>query len=125
MFNIAYVRKGKEIIPTGWSAIDDDKDYPLIDTREPQKSDVADAVDNESDVESRTRRSSESSDEEDVQYDGAPTRMNEEFDASDDDLPPPIVQRVCFISISSPLLTHKLSSQFHIFLQSRHILTED
>lgn len=35
LFDIKYARKGNELIQTGWSAIDGNKDYPLIQSRVP------------------------------------------------------------------------------------------
>lgn len=94
LFDIGYYRKEKKMIPTGWSSFNEDADYPSITTRLPRTANHAPAVSGSSDSEPRDRRSSESSDEDDVHAGGAPTRMTEESDASDDDLPPPIVQRV-------------------------------
>ena len=89
------------MIQTGWTPITEDAEYPSILTRLPRKVTEADANDNGSGSEADNRQSSDSSEEDDIQIGGgAPTRMTEESDASDDDLPPlapPIVQRVSLI----------------------------
>lgn len=114
LFDIGYNRKSKEMIPTGWTSITEDAEYPPILSRIPQRPSEVDANNDESDCETRDRDSSQSSDEDDVSLGGgASTRMAEESDASDDELPPPIVQRVCYFICFSTRHAHRYHLIFY------------
>jgi ubiquitin carboxyl-terminal hydrolase 4/11/15 len=116
LFDLCYLPSpGTEMIPTGWSSVDEDKTYPLLSSRLPRV--VHDENDDEEGEESSPgnfqRESSESSEDEDTLRNsgGVSTRMVEESDEDEDDLPPPIQQRVSKVLFlpppSSPALVLK------------------
>ena len=87
MFELCYFTNSKEMIPSGWMAVDEDKTYPSLSSRNPQ---VQQPVDNDSEngyEGSHSRAESESSD--DNGYHGNAysntTRMTEETSEEEED----------------------------------------
>lgn len=83
MFEIGYCKGTKEIIPSGWNIIDEDKIYPSISSRLCQPSQTIDGevIENE-DSDSRIT-SSETSDEDSANFSGA-SNLNEDSESDDD-----------------------------------------
>ena len=100
MFDIGYFTGSKEMIPSGWNVVDEDKIYPPISSRNPQ---VYQPIDDDSGNGFEDGRAgSESSDDE--LYPGtsnafsSTTRMVDETSDEDDDVIAPSIPRVsCFI----------------------------
>ncbi len=97
IFDLSYFGNNKEVIPTGWNVVDEERRFPLLSTRLPVAHEAVEADDGESNVfgSSSVQRSDGESSESDIgdipQL--APTRMNEES-SEEDELAPNT--RVCF-----------------------------
>jgi len=79
MFVLGYMSNGKEMIPTGWNSVDEDKTYPTLSSRSPQLPQEVD--DNSSNgSEASEQNSSESSEDTRFPNNHFATRMNEESD---------------------------------------------
>jgi hypothetical protein len=85
LFDLCYF-VGKELVPTGWNYVDEDKTYPSLLSRNPQVSQTADESDNDHDM-TNGRATSESSEDGSPPVHSLPntTRMTEE-DESDDEI---------------------------------------
>lgn len=97
LFELSYFSSKKEVVPTGWGVVDEEKLYPRLSSRIPVVQDAVEVDDEASDgfASNNPQRSDGESSEDDIgdipQL--APTRMNEES-SDDDDLAPNT--RVCF-----------------------------
>lgn len=93
MFSLGYFKTNKEFIPTGWTELGDDKEYPTLASRSPQLQQTP-VEDSGTDFEmANGRTESESSNEDDHRSQatfGTTTRMNEE--SSEDELAKPVPQ---------------------------------
>ena len=96
MFDIGFFAGSKEMIPSGWNVVDEDKTYPPISTRNPQ---VYQPVEEDSGNGFEDGRAgSESSEDGRYPSNGTsngcsePTRMVDE--SSDEDAIPPVIPRV-------------------------------
>lgn len=91
MFNVGYFSTAKEMIPTGWNVIDDDKAYPNINTRAPQQQINDDEA--STDVQSANGQAqSESDEDESSSMNGVTTETRMMEESSDEDAaPPPVV----------------------------------
>ena len=93
MFDISFFAGSKEMIPSGWNVVDEDKTYPPISTRNPQ---VYQPVEEDSGNGFEDGRAGSESSEE-GRYGTSngcsePTRMVDEY--SDEDAIPPVIPRV-------------------------------
>jgi ubiquitin carboxyl-terminal hydrolase 4/11/15 len=91
VFHLGYFQGTKELVPTGWGQVDDEKTYPTLASRKPQ---LQQTIENESSPEydmTTGQAGSESSNEEDpLNQDttiSSATRMTEES-SDEDDMPP-------------------------------------
>jgi hypothetical protein len=86
LFDLGYFQGVKELVPTGWGQVDDEKTYPTLASRNPQ---LQQTIEDESSTEydmANGQTGSESSNEDDPFHRDAfssTTRMNEE--SSDED----------------------------------------
>ncbi|KFY73598.1 hypothetical protein V499_06329 [Pseudogymnoascus sp. VKM F-103] len=91
LFELSYFSSKKEVVPTGWGVVDEEKLYPRLSSRIPVVQDAVEVDDEASDgfASNNPQRSDGESSEDDIgdipQL--APTRMNEES-SDDDDLAP-------------------------------------
>lgn len=90
MFTVGFFSIPKEMIPTGWNVIDEDKIYPNINTRAPQPEASEDEARSEAQS-SNGLPQSESGEEDEYSSNGitTATRMVEESDEDEDAAPPP------------------------------------
>jgi hypothetical protein len=99
MFSLGYFKTLKEFIPTGWTELGEDKEYPTLTSRSPQPHQPP-AEDFGTDFEmanDRTESESSNDDEQPRQNAfGTTTRMNDE--SSEDELSRPTRTRVSEIS---------------------------
>lgn len=97
MFQIGYFSDKKEMIPSGWNVIDEDKVYPLISSRNPQ---ARQPLEDESSNGYEPANGNDDSDfysDRDNSYNNSfqpSTRMNEESSEEDEDAAPPPIHRV-------------------------------
>jgi ubiquitin carboxyl-terminal hydrolase 4/11/15 len=96
MFVIGYFAGSKEMIPSGWNVVDEDKNYPPISTRNPH---VYQPIDEDSgNGFEDSRAGSESSEESRYPSNGTSsafsntTRMADESDEDEDSLPARVSQ---------------------------------
>ena len=95
MFILGYFSTQKELVPTGWNAIDEDKEYPTLASRNPQ---LPQAYEDESetdlDITSR-RAGSEGSNDDDsghnYSFEPSRTRMAQESEEDEPTVPAPKV----------------------------------
>lgn len=127
LFELSYFTSKKEVVPTGWGAVDEEKLYPRLSTRIPVVQEAVEVGDEQNGFASNNLRGSDGESSEDDIGDIpqlAPTRMNEES-SDDDDLAPNT--RVClsnFISEASrsdymtrpPIASKTEANQFRFFL---------
>lgn len=101
MFSLGYFSTSKELIPTGWNAVDEEKVYPTLSSRvpQPQREDSIDSFEDgpagsDSDEGNNFRRGSGGYSEQ--------TRMNDESSEEDELAAAPSVPRVspCFSCIA-------------------------
>lgn len=88
IFELGYFSGAKEMIPTGWSSVDDDKVYPSLSSRAPQTPEPLDEDPSNPFENDNGRSDSESSDEgfRDNDFAKPPnTRMTEESSDEDED----------------------------------------
>ena len=106
MFELCYF-SSNELVPAGWQAVDEDKNFPRISSRAPQQSEDS-GYDHDM---TNGRAASESSNEDDSFSHGnysSITRMNDDDEESDEDelAPAPVVSRVspgpCFFFYVQP-----------------------
>jgi ubiquitin carboxyl-terminal hydrolase 4/11/15 len=93
MFELCYFSTN-EFVPAGWQAVDEDKNFPRLSSRNPQLH-QADELDDDHDMTSR-RAASESSNEDSSFHQpnySSTTRMNDES-SDEDELAPAPVSRV-------------------------------
>ncbi|KAF8861355.1 UCH-domain-containing protein [Acephala macrosclerotiorum] len=92
MFEVGYFSGAKEMIPTGWNVVDDDKAYPNINTRAPQPQ-VSNDDETGSEHRSSSGRAQSDTSEDEAYSNGASvsTRMVEE--SSDEDAAPPPIAK--------------------------------
>jgi hypothetical protein len=116
LFDLGYFHGAKELVPSGWGEIDEDKSYPTLASRSPQlHHTMEDESSNEYDMAS-ARAGSESSNDADLDHQHAfasTTRMNEESD--EDELAADPVnnnQRVSLIPCA--IFCSILPASFHI-----------
>ncbi|KAK0127462.1 CSN-associated deubiquitinating enzyme Ubp12 [Cadophora gregata f. sp. sojae] len=93
LFKLSYFSNGKEMIPTGWSTVDDEKTYPSLSSRI-QRQD-SDSIDDSDAAGSPT--GSESSNGINV-----PTRMNDESSEEDDDNIPAVAPQILPVRPGAP-----------------------
>jgi ubiquitin carboxyl-terminal hydrolase 4/11 len=98
MFEIGFFAGSKEMIPSGWNVVDEDKVYPSISSRNPQ---VYQPIDEDSGNGFEDGRAgSESSEEGLYPSNGtsngfsSTTRMVEETSDEEEDIIPPVIPRV-------------------------------
>lgn len=100
MFTLGYFSGAKELIPSGWNVVDEDKNYPSLASRAPQTEELRDDSPDGFEVTSG-RAGSDSSTEDDQprtnDFSGQ-TRMNDES-SDEDELSAPSVPKVSWISI--------------------------
>jgi ubiquitin carboxyl-terminal hydrolase 4/11/15 len=124
MFEVGYFSGSKEMVPSGWNHIDEDKAYPSISSRNPQPEKSADEDSINGFGPKETREGSESSDE--APYTGgtydAITRGNEESSDEDEAVPPPVRKVSCIFVIPSLL---RISLESHIYSQQVAGLAND
>jgi ubiquitin carboxyl-terminal hydrolase 4/11 len=94
LFEMSYFTGFKELVPVGWSSVDEDKDYPKLSSRDPQLHQPMQGDDEPQDDFSMPNGQAQSEPTSDAEEDDAPqlvgpTRMNEE-DSSDEDEPAPV-----------------------------------
>lgn len=88
MFTLGYFVGSKEMVPTGWHTVDEDKIYPTLSSRNPQISQSLDSSSMSGYEVSNGRAGSESSEFDNYHADGASnTRMTEESSDEDADIP--------------------------------------
>lgn len=87
MFDIGYFSGPVGTFPTGWSELEDDKNYPNIRSRLPRSQQEEEAESVEEFEKSSVKSESESSNEDDDSTAQNMTRMTEE--SSDEDAAPP------------------------------------
>jgi ubiquitin carboxyl-terminal hydrolase 4/11/15 len=90
MFELGYFSGIKEMVPSGWNAVDEDKTYPALASRNPQVRQPRD-LDLENGYDQDSRDGSETSQDNDNFHDSAfssTTRMVEE-ESDDDELAGP------------------------------------
>jgi ubiquitin carboxyl-terminal hydrolase 4/11/15 len=92
MFAVGFFSVAKEMIPTGWNVVDEDKIYPNINTRAPQQ---PEALEDEARSEAHSSNGlprSESGEDDEYSSNGVTTatRMVEESDEDEDAAPPPV-----------------------------------
>ena len=89
MFDLGYFTGSKELVPSGWNIVDDDKTYPTLSSRNPQ---LQQSLDEESGNDydmTNGRAGSESSTDEDnysSNHFSSNTRMTEEETSDEDEL---------------------------------------
>ncbi len=105
MFELRYMTGSKELIPTGWNSIDDDKAYPSLSSRNPQLQQQPEEASPNTDDQDE----SESSGEDGGSYIHSQFSSTRMVDESDEDESPK-VRRV------------SLQSSLHFLLSSRMIL---
>jgi ubiquitin carboxyl-terminal hydrolase 4/11 len=110
LFELSYFGGNKELVPSGWNMVDEDKKFPLLSTRAPILREAVEAVEVDDEqahsfVSTSLQSDSESSEEdvEDIPQ-LAPTRMNEESSDDDDVGPNTRVCRLLLYFISSLIL---------------------
>ncbi|KUJ19216.1 UCH-domain-containing protein [Mollisia scopiformis] len=93
MFDVGFFSGAKEMIPTGWNVVDEDKTFPNINTRAPQQPISNDHETGSENLSTNSRTQSESSEEDAYSANGviSTTRMAEE-ESSDEDAVPPAVK---------------------------------
>jgi ubiquitin carboxyl-terminal hydrolase 4/11/15 len=97
MFDIGYFAGSKEMIPSGWNVVDEDKNYPSISTRNPQ---VYQPVEEDPGNGFEDGRAGSESSEDGLYSNGtsngfsSTTRMVEETSDEDDDVIPAVAPRV-------------------------------
>lgn len=109
MFSLGHFSANKEMIPSGWACVDEDKNYPPLDDRVPKSKSSPQSNSEEFELES-SRAHSETSNEDDTFRSDAQsnqTRMNEES-SDEDELARPQPTRVSLI--------HFISSYLHASL---------
>lgn len=97
MFELRYFTGAKELVPCGWQSNDEDKQFPLLSSRNPQlQQAIPDAV---NDYDMTNGQGSEGSDEDDALSNNtiSNTRMTEES-SDEDELAP----RAPFVSRNFP-----------------------
>lgn len=100
LFDLSYFTSKKDVVPTGWGMVDEEKTFPRLSSRIPVVQDAVEVDDGASNgfASNHLQGSDGESSEDDIgdipQL--APTRMNEES-SDDDDLAPNT--RVCFCDI--------------------------
>ena len=88
LFDLCYF-SGKELIPTGWNVLDEDKAYPRLASRKPQVSQNADELEDDFDM-ANGRAGSDSSNEDSDPRIGtelSTTRMADEEESDEDEIP--------------------------------------
>lgn len=89
LFDLCYLSgSGKELIPTGWNVLDEDKAYPRLASRNPQVSQNADELDDDFEM-TNGRAASHSSNEDSDSRIGTlsgTTRMVDEEESDEDEL---------------------------------------
>lgn len=104
MFSVGFFSTPKEMVPTGWLVVDDDKEFPNISTRVPQQPEADDEARSEAHSSNGIHRSDSGEDDEyPSNSDMAATRMAEESD-EDEAVPPPVSK----VSEESQFLVHSL-----------------
>jgi hypothetical protein len=91
MFELGYFSGIKEMVPSGWNAVDEDKTYPTLDSRNPQVRQPRD-LDLENGYDQNSQDGSETSQDNDNFHDSAfssTTRMVEE-ESDEDELAGPV-----------------------------------
>lgn len=98
MFEVGYFAGSKEMIPSGWNVVDEDKTYASISSRNPQ---VQQAIDEDSGTGFEDGRAGSESSEEDLYRSNATsndfsstTRMVDETSDEDEDVIPASATRV-------------------------------
>lgn len=92
-FNMGYFAGSKEMVPTGWHTVDEDKMYPYLSSRNPQLAQSLDTSSMSGYEASNGRAGSEGS-EENFHAGAANTRMNEESSDEDEEIPAVVKPRV-------------------------------
>jgi hypothetical protein len=115
MFSLGYCKTLKEFIPTGWTELGEDKEYPTLASRSPQAHQPP-TEDSGTDFEMTNGRTESESSNDDEQLGqnafGTTTRMNEE--SSEDELSRPVSRaKVSVTSIFYILLCSSKSLIFH------------
>lgn len=98
MFQLHYFKTQKELVPLGWSEVNEDKTYPTLASRNPQAFDDESSTDLDA---STARTGSESSNDDDQSHNNAflgSTRMTDE--SSEDELSRPVNNRVSLGPVS-------------------------
>jgi len=116
LFDLCYFA-GKELVPTGWNVVDEDKKYPRLSSRNPQVFQSADESDQDHDMTNGRAASESSSDNGGAKYQddySNHTRMNEESDEDEVAPRPPTVS----LSYSFHLLLLPLSKFVHSYMAS-------
>ena len=85
MFSLSYFTGSKELVPSGWNILDEDKKYPLLSSRAPQLMRRESTIDYQQD---RSRSGSSDSSGDMFRHHNSfsnQTRMNEETSDEDDE----------------------------------------
>ena len=96
MFEVGYFAGSKEMIPSGWNVVDEDKTYPSISSRNPQ---IPQPIDEDSGNGFEDGRVGSESSEEDLYSSSrngfsSTTRTVDETSDEDDEAIPPLIPRV-------------------------------
>lgn len=113
LFTLGYFQGVRELVPTGWNQVDDEKTYPTLASRSPQIYQTGDESGNDFEM-SGGQTGSETSNDDDNSNEniyGSTTRMNEESDEDELALPANH-RRVSCTNVNVPL-----SSSFFLPLQ--------
>lgn len=112
-FNIGYFAGSKEMVPTGWHTVDEDKTYPYLSSRNPQLAQSHDTSSMSGYEASNGRAGSEGS-EDNFHAGAANTRMNDESSDEDEEIPaiakPRVSQPYSLDSIHSYTAISSMSS---------------
>lgn len=98
MFEMGYFSGAKEQVPAGWGAVDEDKEFPRLASRDPKTSETPDEAEADTTMGTANSPSDVGSDEanEADALQPATTRMNEESSDEDEIIPNNNTTRVCF-----------------------------
>lgn len=104
LFELSYFTGSKELVPVGWSSVDEDKDYPRLSSRDQHTRTIQEddrPHEDYSMTNGRTKsEASSDAEEDDAPQLVAPTQMNDESSDDDEAAPTPNIPRVSINTIS-------------------------
>jgi len=115
MFSMGYFVGSKEMVPTGWHTVDEDKTYPTLSSRNPQAAQSLDPGSPSGQELSNSRAGSEGSEDNDNDDGASNTRMVEESSDEDADIPATVPAKVSLHIYS--VISHLFSSYFTSYSQ--------